>query len=323
MTNRVRDDSGDRKYWVQTPMLVWALVDDPFSLALWITIKSICGEDRECTLSTEDLATLSMMSVGKVSQCRARLIEVGLLDGEVRKDPEYPQPVWHLVIPDVWATNVEWAKQHQTIRARIAHKALQKAEARKECTEKKSLHHVKAKAKKPSPREGGTSPREGGTSPREGGTSPHEANNNIYRSSKNNKESSSTVHDDEQQRLTKTLSHALQQAGIGLNELIFEQYTELVANYGMESVLRGIQAAVQNNKQHRFRYVQACVISAAQGTTSQPPATGSSKQPADINFKDWLLRTYNTTIVTGLKPESELRHEYKTWRAAQGLTPGG
>jgi hypothetical protein len=145
----------------------------------------------------------------------------------------------------------------------------------------------------------------------------HNNKEDQLRKKLNNKESSSTAHDDEQQRITKTLSHALQQAGIGLNELIFEQYTELVANYGMEAVLRGIQSAVQNNKQHRFRYVQTCIINAAQGTTpGQPPATSS--KPTDITFKDWLLRTYNTTIVTGLKPESELRHEYKTWRAAQG-----
>jgi hypothetical protein len=137
----------------------------------------------------------------------------------------------------------------------------------------------------------------------------------------NKESSSSTVHDDEQQRITKALSAALQQAGIGLNELIFEQYTELVANYGMPAVLRGIQSAAENNKQHRFRYVQTCVINAAQGTTPSQPA-GSSKSAADVTFKEWLLRTYNTTVTIGIKPESELQHEYKAWRAAQGLASG-
>src|SRR5690606_21549215 len=135
---------------------------------------------------TEDLAALSMMSVGKASQCRARLIEIGLLEGEVRKDPDYPQPVWHLTIPDVWETNAAWAKNNKQIRAKINHKDLQRTEIGKR---KKSLHQVKEIDKEPSPdeggtspHEGGTSPHEGGTSPHEGGTSPHEANKIIYRS---------------------------------------------------------------------------------------------------------------------------------------------
>ena len=146
MVNRIKDDSGDRIYWVQTPLLIWARSLDPYDLALWFTIKAVAGEDGECILSTEDLATLSMMSVGKVSQCRSRLIELGLLEGEVRKDPEYPQPVWHLTIPDIWEDNVKWARSHKSIKAKVSHKTLQRSEINRQ---KKTLHQMKDKKKKP------------------------------------------------------------------------------------------------------------------------------------------------------------------------------
>jgi hypothetical protein len=164
MKNRLGDDSGDRLYFVQTPLLVWALSQDPYDLTLWYTIKAIAGEDKECTLSTDDLATLSMMSVGKVSECRSRLIELGLLRGEVRKDPEYPQPVWHLTVPDIWEINVAWAKKNKSIKAKVDHKALQRSELR---ALKKSLHQVKEETKEPSPGEGGSPPGEGGSPPGE------------------------------------------------------------------------------------------------------------------------------------------------------------
>ncbi len=82
-----------------------------------------------------------------------------------------------------------------------------------------------------------------------------------------NKESSIDPRvDDGEKRLVKTLSNALQQAGIGINQAIFDQYMELVANYGLHAVLSGLHAAVENNKQQRFKYVAACVANVANGT---------------------------------------------------------
>ena len=99
--NRLEAQDGDRKYFTLVPRLVWALSRTPHDYMLWSTIKMIAGEDGECYLSTKDLATLSMMSAGKASSCRTYLLDKGLLNGEVRKDPGYPQPVWHLKVPDL------------------------------------------------------------------------------------------------------------------------------------------------------------------------------------------------------------------------------
>ena len=149
MANRpikLKDKSGDRKYFIITPQLVWALSRTPYDYALWDVVKMIAGEDGECMLATEDLATLAMMSVGKLVDCRDYLRRQGLLEGEIRRDPGYPQPVWHLRIPDLWAANLAWRRElGDLLKDRILYKRRQR----------ESLHQVK-----PSPGEGGPSPGE-------------------------------------------------------------------------------------------------------------------------------------------------------------------
>jgi hypothetical protein len=161
--NKLEDASSDKKYFMITPQLVWAICRSPYDYTLWDVIKMIAGENGECYLSTEDLAILSMMSTGKVSQCRKYLIEKGLLKGEIRRDPGYPQPVWHLQIPDIWKENVTWRQEFDSLADRIALKKEQK----------KSLHRVK-----PSPDEEPPSPGEGGISPGEEPPSPGETKKN-------------------------------------------------------------------------------------------------------------------------------------------------
>ena len=121
-TNKLENKSGDAKYFTLVPRIVQLLKRDPYDLALWVTIKEICGGDdsgRECYLSTEQLAILSGMSEGKVIDCRRYLIAQGLLEGNIHKDPGYPQPVWHLKVPDVWGRNTIMAQQYLTIQQRI------------------------------------------------------------------------------------------------------------------------------------------------------------------------------------------------------------
>lgn len=141
--NKVQDKSNDRAYFILTPRIVLDLADDPYQVMAWNVVKDIAGEKGECYLSTEDLAILAKMSVGKFSQCRQALLEKGLLEGEVRRDPGYPQPVWHLRVPDLWARNIRHVEANPMLRERIA-------KARSE-----SLHEVK-----PSPGEEGPSPGE-------------------------------------------------------------------------------------------------------------------------------------------------------------------
>jgi hypothetical protein len=150
--NLTIDESGDPKYYIMVPQIVLALCDTPYEYALWSAIKCIAGESGECFLATDDLAAMAMMSTGKCSQSRKSLIDKGLLIGSIRKDPGYPQPVWHLTIPNLWSANREWREENPSLLDRI--------ELKKE--QKKSLHHVK-----PSPREEGPSPREEGPSPDE------------------------------------------------------------------------------------------------------------------------------------------------------------
>lgn len=146
--HRIKDESNDRKYFIITPRIVKAFSRNPYDLALWDTVKDIAGENGECFLNTSQLAALSGMSSGKASDSRKYWIELGFLKGEIRKDPGYPQPVWHITVPDLWQKNIEWCEKHPKINDRIAFM--------------ESLHYVK-----PSPREEGLSPREEGLSPDE------------------------------------------------------------------------------------------------------------------------------------------------------------
>jgi hypothetical protein len=129
-------ENHDRKYFILTPRIVWGLCETPLECTLWNVRKDIAGESGECFLSTDDLAILAMMSTGAVSKYRKILIDKKLIIGDFRKDPGYPQPVWHLSVPDLWEQNIKFSKENILIKKRIEYK--------------KSLHLMK-----PSPGEGG------------------------------------------------------------------------------------------------------------------------------------------------------------------------
>jgi hypothetical protein len=125
--NRVDTQNHDRKYFLITPQLVLDLCENPLQFTLWSVIRSIAGDTGECYLSTEDLAALSMMSVGSVSTQRVRLVDLGLLDGELRRDAGYTQGVWHLRIPDLWVDNTAWAQRYPSLKDRVLRKKEQRA----------------------------------------------------------------------------------------------------------------------------------------------------------------------------------------------------
>jgi hypothetical protein len=173
---KVKDETRDHIYFTVTPRLVWALSSDPFDLALWVVIKDIAGERGECILAREDLAALAMMSAGQVTISRDRLLSRGLLKGEMRRDPGYPQEVWHLSIPDFWEANVRWALMYPTIRARVEYKKEQKRikELEKQRAKDPSLHDDS-----PEP-----SPHDEGIPPHDGGIPPHDAKKNVFKKPK-------------------------------------------------------------------------------------------------------------------------------------------
>lgn len=167
----IADKSADRKYFIITPQLVWALSRDTYDYTFWNVVKMIAGDHGECTLATPDLATLAMMSRGKAHDCRTYLLDIGLLEGEIEQDPGYPQPVWHLRIPDLWPRNIAWRETlGHKLKARIELKRLQKAEG------KKSVHVVNAEER--SCGERGHTPHEQGPTPGEQGPTPGETKKN-------------------------------------------------------------------------------------------------------------------------------------------------
>lgn len=151
MNNKISDGSNDRRNFTIIPNYVLTRCD-PWQTKLWLTIKSVAGENGECFLATTDLAKLAQMSAGKCSQVRQELLDMGMIEGEVRRDPGYTQEVWHLRIPDVWEKNATWVKNNPNFKDKLSFID--------------SLHHMKASAK-PSPGEQPISPHEGKPSPGE------------------------------------------------------------------------------------------------------------------------------------------------------------
>lgn len=160
---KVQDKSNDKKYFIVTPRLVWALCEDPYEYTFWSLVKDIAGEDGECYLSREDMATLSMMSSGMATKCRESLFRKRLLQGELKRDPGYPQSVWHLSIPDFWEANIRWARKYPKIAERIAFKREQRAI--KEASRGDGLKDA--------------SRGDGGIPPGDGGIPPGDAKNNV------------------------------------------------------------------------------------------------------------------------------------------------
>lgn len=139
--NQIVDASQDHIYFAITPRIVWALSRNPYDESLWRAIKDIAGDSGECWLGTEDLAIFCAMSTGQIHDSRKYLISVGLLLGEVRRDPGHQQPVWHLRIPDLWERNTEWCLAHKSIKDRLAYKRAQQDAIRQARAEKKQREH--------------------------------------------------------------------------------------------------------------------------------------------------------------------------------------
>ena len=143
-TNQLTDTGAEHKYFSQVPRIVWAKSRNVYDMVLWTVIRDIAGENGECYVPTADLAKLAMMSVGILVESRHYLLKEGLLTGELRRDPEYPLPVWHITIPDLWPQTIAWATEHNTIASRIAAKEL----SAKADEERKAKKRRKAKARK-------------------------------------------------------------------------------------------------------------------------------------------------------------------------------
>jgi hypothetical protein len=117
--NYIKNESGDAKYFVMIPRLVWALCRSPYDFILWSVIKDIAGERGECYVGTRNLAKLCRMSVGKVAESREYIISQGLLTGEVRKDKMTSRDAWHITIPDLWLASTRWAETHLSMASRL------------------------------------------------------------------------------------------------------------------------------------------------------------------------------------------------------------
>lgn len=128
--NRIIDESGDPKYFVMIPRLIWARARDTFDYTFYAVVKDIAGENGECWLGTEDLARLCKMSEGKAADCREFWLSTGFITGELQSVGE-GKFVWHLKICNIWEDNRRWSEDNPTIDDRIDHAVEQREQSGK------------------------------------------------------------------------------------------------------------------------------------------------------------------------------------------------
>lgn len=125
--NRIVDESGDPKYYVRIPRLIWATARDTYDYTFYAVVKDIAGENGECWLGTESLASLCKMSEGKAADCREFWLTTGYISGELHSTGE--RSVWHLKVKNIWDENTRWSENNPTIDDRLDHAAEQKESA--------------------------------------------------------------------------------------------------------------------------------------------------------------------------------------------------
>ena len=130
-SNRAKDHSGNRKYFTMLLRIVQMKARTPYDISAWTTVMDVAGEAGECDYLTEELATLSMMSVGKFSECRTFLLEQGLLDGYLENDEGRGNKRWHLTVPDLWEENVKISQRFKSVKDRVKFKKNQLFDSKK------------------------------------------------------------------------------------------------------------------------------------------------------------------------------------------------
>jgi hypothetical protein len=105
--NCLQDKSNDHSYFSMTPNMLDDLLD-PYQYRLYGHIKRVCGESGKCWQSTRTMAKKCKMSVGKVSESKKRLKEMGLIAIEECKRPNGGLPYHSITIVDIWQRNIEW-----------------------------------------------------------------------------------------------------------------------------------------------------------------------------------------------------------------------
>jgi hypothetical protein len=286
--HKVEDQSGDHKYFVITPQLVWALARDPYDLALWWVVKMVAGDSEECYLSTPQLAALAMMSTGKVADCRRHLLQTGLLTGEIRRDPGYPQPVWHLRIPDLWQRNLKWRQElGDPLLTRVELKQSQSEQLKQKRKAKpRSVHLVNAPGEH-SPSEQGISPGEQGISPGEQGISSRERKENQKENQKqeptnNTSAANSVKHSQDEDSLVVVgdplpLSKTQQDAKTALADVGVIGTANLVREYDPGRILRIIEYSKANYASGEVRSLAGFVVHLIK-LNEEPPAAVPQRQ---------------------------------------------
>ena len=100
------------------------------------------------------------------------------------------------------------------------------------------------------------------------------------------------------------LTKILTEVGVGVNSYTFDLYRDLAIEHGMPAVIAGIKIAAENGKQQSFKYVSACIVNAAKGTTNvSHKHTGSAGQAVNASGGG---SGQGAGEATGRKPRREL-----------------
>ena len=115
--SNVKKDFAD--YFTQIPLII-SLLCDPYEEKLWSVYRRLAGSSHDkCYVSNPQLAILARMSEKRVAKCRTSLIEKGLIEGKLQHD-DGTDPIWNIVIPDLWSRNTQLGDICPTVDDQIA-----------------------------------------------------------------------------------------------------------------------------------------------------------------------------------------------------------
>jgi hypothetical protein len=84
----------------------------------------------------------------------------------------------------------------------------------------------------------------------------------------------------------KIVIATMEKVGIGLTGYNSEEYGSMLDEHGVHAVVSGILAAAENSKQHKLKYVRACIENAATGR--EPPIKGQGGGQHGYNLDAYL-----------------------------------
>jgi hypothetical protein len=285
------DNSDLRKYRTEVPNIVDDMDISVYAFRLYVHIKRV----GTCWQSTRTLAEKCKMSVGKISDAKKELESAGLITIKRSKSTTESDTLY---VVDIWGKNFAHFSDDND---RSPHERTCSPHERTCSPHERtcSPHEPKKEPFKNKPIEESSSlvPLESTTQDNQDlAIADDDDEKSLAFANVPDFSSTTTVEPppagppvpDDDTGAAKLLSKTLQHVGVGLTAYIVDRYMDLVEQFGIRAVVTGIENAANNHKQHRFAYVEKCILTAVEGGLGRMKVSAPQSQ-LDFSLDEVLL----------------------------------